>query len=104
MRSKSAALMRLLYFRRAGDIRARFTRETGEEPMSAIRSEKVESSEVEVPDAGLDFRDRGDIRIFDFARFNFFRTNGTHRLFPCFACVASADIPRTTKVKRSEER
>jgi len=41
--------MRLLYFRRAGDIRARYTRETGEEPMSAIRSEKVESTEVEDP-------------------------------------------------------
>jgi hypothetical protein len=30
MRSKSAALMGLVYFRRAGDIRARITRETGE--------------------------------------------------------------------------
>jgi hypothetical protein len=49
MRSKSAALMALLYFRRAGVIRARYTRETGEEPMSAIRSEKIESSEVEDP-------------------------------------------------------
>jgi hypothetical protein len=49
MRSKSAALMPLLYFRRAGDIRARYTRETGEEPMTAIRSEKVESTEVEDP-------------------------------------------------------
>jgi hypothetical protein len=48
MRSKSAALMRLLYFRRAGDIRARYTRETGEEPMSAIRSERVET-EAEDP-------------------------------------------------------
>src|SRR5258706_16088976 len=49
MRSNSAALMPLLYFRRAGVIRARYTRETGEEPMSAIRSEKIESSEVEDP-------------------------------------------------------
>src|SRR6266404_5226237 len=35
------------YFRRAGDIRARITRETGEKPMNAIRSEKVESTEVD---------------------------------------------------------
>jgi hypothetical protein len=44
IRSKSAALMASLYFRRAGD--ARITRETGEQPMNAIRSEKIESSEV----------------------------------------------------------
>jgi hypothetical protein len=31
--------------RRAGDIRARYTRETGKQPMNAIRSEKVESIE-----------------------------------------------------------
>src|SRR5258705_2100656 len=49
MRSKSAALMSLLYFRRAGDIRARYTRETGEEPMTAIRSEKIESTDVDDP-------------------------------------------------------
>src|SRR5467141_3542801 len=50
MRSKSAALMALLRFRRAGDIpRSLHTRETGEEPMSAIRSERVESGEVEDP-------------------------------------------------------
>jgi hypothetical protein len=49
MRSKSAALMPLLYVRRAGVIRARYTRETGEQPMSAIRSEKTESSEGEDP-------------------------------------------------------
>jgi hypothetical protein len=30
MRSKSEALMVLLHIRRAGDIRARYTRETGE--------------------------------------------------------------------------
>jgi hypothetical protein len=36
-------------FRRAGDVRARYTRETGEEPMNAIRSEKVESTEGEDP-------------------------------------------------------
>src|SRR5579863_8287660 len=47
MRSKSAALMAVLYFRRAGDIRARITRETGEQPMNVTRSEKVESTEVD---------------------------------------------------------
>src|SRR6202034_3432322 len=47
MRSKSTALMVLLYFRRAGDIRARITRETGEQPMNVTRSEKVESTEVD---------------------------------------------------------
>jgi hypothetical protein len=47
MRSKSAALMALHYFRRAGDIRARITRETGEQPMNVTRSEKVESIEVD---------------------------------------------------------
>jgi hypothetical protein len=35
------------YFRRAGDIRARITRETGEQPMNVTRSEKVESTEVD---------------------------------------------------------
>ena len=39
--------MGLVYFRRAGDIRARITRETGEKPMNAILSEKVESTEVD---------------------------------------------------------
>ena len=39
--------MALLYFRRAGDIRARITRETGEQPMNVTRSEKVESTEVD---------------------------------------------------------
>jgi len=34
------------YIRRAGDIRARYSRETGEKPMNA-RSEKVESTEVD---------------------------------------------------------
>src|SRR6202034_1665058 len=47
MRSKSAALMVLLYFRRAGDVRARITRDTGEQPMNVTRSEKVESTEVD---------------------------------------------------------
>jgi hypothetical protein len=36
----------ITYIRRAGDIRARITRETGEKPMNA-RSEKVESTEVD---------------------------------------------------------
>jgi hypothetical protein len=35
------------YFRRAGDIRARITRETGEQPMNVTRSEKVETAEVD---------------------------------------------------------
>ena len=35
----------ITYIRRAGDIRARYTRETGKQPMNAIRSEKVESIE-----------------------------------------------------------
>jgi hypothetical protein len=48
MRSKSAALMPLLTFVVRGTS-ARYTRETGEEPMSAIRSERVESGEVEDP-------------------------------------------------------
>jgi hypothetical protein len=39
--------MVLLYFRRAGDIRARITRDTGEEPMNVTRPEKVESTEVD---------------------------------------------------------
>jgi hypothetical protein len=47
MRSNSEALMALVYFRRAGDIRARITRETGEQPMNVTRSEKVESTEVD---------------------------------------------------------
>jgi hypothetical protein len=37
--------MVMLYFRRAGDSRARYTRETGKQPMNAIRSEKIESTE-----------------------------------------------------------
>ena len=37
--------MVLLYFRRAGDNRARYTRETGKQPMNVIRSEKIESTE-----------------------------------------------------------
>jgi hypothetical protein len=45
MRSKSAALMALLQLSSCGDIRARFKRETGEQPMTAIRSEKLESTE-----------------------------------------------------------
>jgi hypothetical protein len=45
IRSKSAALMVFRYFRRAGD--ARITRETGEQPMTAIRSEKIESTEAD---------------------------------------------------------
>jgi hypothetical protein len=44
IRSKSTALMALLHIRRAGDVRARFRCETGEKPMNAIRSEKVEST------------------------------------------------------------
>jgi hypothetical protein len=36
--------MALLHIRRAGDVRARFRCETGEKPMNAIRSEKVEST------------------------------------------------------------
>jgi hypothetical protein len=47
MRSKSAATDGIAYFRRAGDIRARFIREIGEKPMNAIRSEKIESTEVD---------------------------------------------------------
>jgi hypothetical protein len=47
MWSKSAALIALLHIRRAGDIRARFIRETGEKPMNAIRSEKIESTNEE---------------------------------------------------------
>jgi hypothetical protein len=44
MRSKSAALMALRHFRRAGDTR--IVSETGEQPMNAtIRSEKIESTE-----------------------------------------------------------
>jgi hypothetical protein len=44
MRSKSAALMALRHFRRAGDTR--IASETGEQPMNAtIRSEKIESTE-----------------------------------------------------------
>ncbi len=37
--------MAVLYFRRAGHIRAGYTRETGEQPMNAIHSEKIESTE-----------------------------------------------------------
>jgi hypothetical protein len=48
MRSKSTALMVLLHIRRAGDIRARDRRETGELPMNAtIRSEQVESTDTD---------------------------------------------------------
>ena len=42
MRSKSAALMALLYFVVRGTLAQR---ETGEQPMNAIRSEKIESTE-----------------------------------------------------------
>jgi hypothetical protein len=35
----------IAYFRRAGDIRARFICEIGEKPMNATRSEKIESTE-----------------------------------------------------------
>src|SRR6202790_3729835 len=38
--------MALVTFSRAGDIRARST-QTGEQPMTAIRSKKVESTEVD---------------------------------------------------------
>src|ERR1035437_10912022 len=42
MRSKSAALMALLYFVVRGTLAQR---ETGQQPMKAIRSEKIESTE-----------------------------------------------------------
>src|SRR5450759_2375808 len=42
MRSKSAALIALLYFVVRGTLAQR---ETGEQPMNAIRSEKIESTE-----------------------------------------------------------
>jgi hypothetical protein len=45
IRSKSEALMVPVNFRRAGDIRARYTRETGKQPMSVIRSEKIDATE-----------------------------------------------------------
>src|SRR5580692_8927552 len=65
MRSKSAALMALLSFRRAGDIRARITRETGEQPMNVTRSEKVESTEVDTNLAAVSEVEAG---IRDFVR------------------------------------
>jgi hypothetical protein len=66
MRSNSAALMALLYFRRAGDIRARITPETGEQPMNVTRSEKVESTEVE--DSNLAAVSEVEAGISDFVR------------------------------------
>ena len=44
MRSKSEPLMVMLYFRLRGTS-ARYTRETGKQPMNASRSEKIESTE-----------------------------------------------------------
>jgi hypothetical protein len=57
--------MALLYFRRAGDIRARITRETGEQPMNVTRSEKVESTEVDTNLAAVSEVEAG---IRDFVR------------------------------------
>jgi hypothetical protein len=57
--------MALLYFRRAGDIRARITRETGEQPMNVTRSEKVESIEVDTNLAAVSEVEAG---IRDFVR------------------------------------
>jgi hypothetical protein len=47
MRSKSAALMGLLRFVVRGNPRSLHTRKQGNKPMNAIRSEKVESTEVD---------------------------------------------------------
>jgi hypothetical protein len=58
--------MGLLHFRRAGDIRARITRETGEKPMNVIRSEKVESAEVD--DSNLAAVSEVEAGIRDFVR------------------------------------
>src|SRR5450759_5704933 len=65
MRSKSAALIAPLYFRRAGDNRARYIRETGEQPMTAIRTEKIESTKE---DSNLAVVSEVEAGIRDFVR------------------------------------
>jgi hypothetical protein len=54
-----------LNFRRAGDIRARYTRELGDQPMTVIRSEKVEST---VEDSNLAAASEVEAGIRDFVR------------------------------------
>src|SRR6516225_11869452 len=50
----------------------------------------------EIADAGFELRSCNKIIVF-VGVFNFFRTKDTHRLFPCFACVASTVIFRTSQ-------
>jgi hypothetical protein len=64
MRSKSAALMALLTFVVRGTS-ARDSRETGEKPMNAIRSEKIESQEEDTDLAAVSEVEAG---IRDFVR------------------------------------
>jgi hypothetical protein len=66
MRSKSAALMALLTFVVRGTSALATHAKQGKKPMNAIRSEKVESTEVEDP--GLDAVSEVEAGIRDFVR------------------------------------
>jgi hypothetical protein len=84
--------MGLLHFRRAGDIRARITRETGEKPMNAIRSEKVESTEV---DSNLDAVTEVEAGIRDFVRNDVAYLRRPAPGMPSSAATATALEPST---------